>query len=267
MKRALIVSLILHLILLVVVFFLKPADKEKEKRPIIAQIVTPEKPAPEEPQKKQKKAEQQKPTRSPRIKDKEPPKVMSQSPSQKAQKKRQGTARKRELAQKPATTKPDSPEATRKPHFVPQGYGIIKPPQQKKSDHDQLFDPDAIARATRRPEKQKEDDSITFDTKDFKYYGYMQRLREKIEYTWKFPAEAGERRIAGEVYIRFTISKNGKLTAADVVRTSGYRILDDAAVRALRDADPYWPLPEEWKRNDLTITGRFIYSVREQRIR
>jgi protein TonB len=70
-----------------------------------------------------------------------------------------------------------------------------------------------------------------------------------------------EKGIYGDLYIRFTIMKNGRLGAVELVRTSGYRALDDAAIKALWDAEPYWPLPNEWGREGFTITGHFIYTL------
>ena len=47
----------------------------------------------------------------------------------------------------------------------------------------------------------------------------------------------------------------------ELVRTSGYRSLDEAAMKALKDVAPYWPLPEDWKEEELTVKGHFIYSI------
>jgi len=127
-----------------------------------------------------------------------------------------------------------------------------------------LFDRGIIAKLT---PKQSDDNGITFDTKEYKYFGYMQRLREKIEGIWKYPAEAAESKLNGELYIRFTIKKDGGLGAVELVHTSGYKILDDAAIRALRDADPYWPLPDSWNEDSLTITGHFVYYFHNTYIR
>ena len=102
--------------------------------------------------------------------------------------------------------------------------------------------------------------AITFDTHDFRYWGYMQRLKEKIESIWVYPRQAIERRLYGELEIRFTILKDGTLGDVRIVRTSGYPILDEAALRALRDGQPYWPLPDEWGRKSFTVDGHFLYT-------
>lgn len=102
--------------------------------------------------------------------------------------------------------------------------------------------------------------AITFSTKEFKYYGYKMRLKEKIEGVWEYPLEAARQGIYGDLVIRFTILKDGNLGAVELLRTSGYKMLDNAALRALRNAAPFWPLPEEWKEDAFTISGHFIYS-------
>ncbi len=131
-----------------------------------------------------------------------------------------------------------------------------------KTLREKLYDKNIIGRlAQKGKESVQPDSSITFDTRDYKYYGYAQRLRERIENIWKYPQEAAAKGIYGDLYVRFTIKKNGKLGAVELVRTSGHRDLDDAAMRALREAEPFWPLPDSWDEDGLTITGHFVYSL------
>lgn len=125
-----------------------------------------------------------------------------------------------------------------------------------------LFDRDVLERlAKNEKEEPVPDRGITFDTNELRYHSYMLRLKEKIEGIWRYPPEAAEKGIYGDLYIRFTIKKDGRLGNVELVRTSGYRNLDEAAMRALRDAEPFWPLPQEWKKDELVITGHFIYSL------
>ncbi len=108
---------------------------------------------------------------------------------------------------------------------------------------------------------EKESTDIIFQVGNLKYYGYMERLKEKIESIWIYPPHEAKRGIYGDLYIKFTIKKNGTLGAVKVVRTSGHRSLDVAALNALRDAAPFWPLPESWNTDSFTIDGHFVYSI------
>jgi len=55
--------------------------------------------------------------------------------------------------------------------------------------------------------------------------------------------------------------------AVELVRGSGYPILDKAALEALKEASPYWPLPEEWGMEAYTIEGNFVYNIYRSFIR
>jgi len=147
------------------------------------------------------------------------------------------------------------------------GEGVPgKKPSPGISLRQKLFDPgvtEEIAkrdsgRAVGRTGKKNE---ITFDTSDYRYVGYMSKLRAKIENIWIYPPEARERGIYGDLKIRFTIRKDGTLGEVELVRTSGYKMLDEAAMKALKEGEPYWPLPDAWGMDSYTILGHFIYNL------
>ena len=113
----------------------------------------------------------------------------------------------------------------------------------------------------------KVDRTFTFNPKDYKFLIYNRRLKERIEGIWHYPEEAAEKGIYGDLVIKFTIKKNGQLGEVELVRGSGYPILDKAAIEALRDGAPYWPLPEEWGMDTYTIEGNFVYTIYRSFIR
>jgi len=127
----------------------------------------------------------------------------------------------------------------------------------------QLIDERIIEKMAKKSLKQTQKPStgITFDASELKYKPYLQKLKERIESIWIYPPEAAAKGIYGDLYIRFTIKKNGHLGSVELLRTSGYRELDEAALQALRDGEPYWPLPDSWGMDAITITGHFIYTI------
>ena len=137
-----------------------------------------------------------------------------------------------------------------------------KPLKEPKTFREKFFDRDVIKELAKveKPTPEK-DGTITFDTREFKYHDYLKKLRERIESVWKYPQEAAERGIYGDLYIKFTINKNGSIGPIEIVRTSGHRLLDNAAMKAIKDAAPYWPVPEELGKDSFTITGHFVYSI------
>lgn len=281
LRRYLIFSIILHVLIIGVALFLIPEKKKSELKPFVARLVTPEDTSKETnhnekrivPREKQR---QDNKNHTNRIftQEKNAPKNLSSVPSSPSAKKSPlgPRALTRELPSKggQARSVPDlSGDKGYSEGKSQTGSDKAPMPGQKQAPmREKLFDRDIIAKLSRKErEGTKEGSAITFDTTEFKYYGYMQRLRDKIQNAWKYPAGAVQKGIYGDLYIEFTIKKNGKLGALQLVRTSGYKDLDDAAIKALKDADPYWPLPDDIGEQSLTITGHFIYSLYGQYIR
>lgn len=120
-----------------------------------------------------------------------------------------------------------------------------------------LFDRGTIEKFGREGSPEKK--GLTFDTSEFKNRGYMRMLKERIEDIWKYPKEAARKGLSGDLYMKFTIKKDGGLGEVELLRTSGHRELDEAAMNAIKKAAPFWPLPEDWDQDVLEIKGHFIY--------
>ena len=145
---------------------------------------------------------------------------------------------------------------SRKEGILPEGeQGLSQKPKSF------LFDKETIEKyAQKKTEEAKgEKKGLTFDAPELQHRGYMRKLKEKIESIWKYPEEAARRGMSGDLYIKFSIHKDGGLGEIELIRTSGYSDFDKAAIKALKDAAPYWPLPDDMKEGELSITGHFIY--------
>jgi protein TonB len=142
---------------------------------------------------------------------------------------------------------------------------IAKGKPTEPSLKDKLFDKGVIGdiakKETKRDEIERKDKTFTFDVSEYKYLVYNRRLKERIESIWIYPPTAASRGIYGDLFIKFTIKKNGSLGEIELVRTSGHKELDDAAIKALKDGAPYWPLPDDWGMDSYTILGHFVYTI------
>jgi protein TonB len=65
--------------------------------------------------------------------------------------------------------------------------------------------------------------------------------------------------IQGELTIDFVIERSGAVSSIGLVRGSGSKILDDEAIRSIRKAAPFDPIPAQYKIPSLQIRGRFVY--------
>ncbi len=75
---------------------------------------------------------------------------------------------------------------------------------------------------------------------------YLDNWRRQIERVGNlnYPEEANLRSIYGELVLAVQINHDGTLKKVQIHRSSGHQILDDAAVRIVKLAAPYDPLPE-----------------------
>jgi len=107
----------------------------------------------------------------------------------------------------------------------------------------------------------RDDETVTLDTDDLLYTSYLQGLRRRIELIWQYPEAARRDGIQGSLVMKFSIAKSGKLADVEMIKSSGYPMLDEAARKALIDASPFNPLPDNWKKDYFTITGTFMYRL------
>ncbi|MCZ6541898.1 MAG: energy transducer TonB, partial [Nitrospinae bacterium] len=75
-----------------------------------------------------------------------------------------------------------------------------------------------------------------------------------------YPVDAARRGISGRLTLRFQISKDGNLMNVRLIDNSGYNILDEAALQAVKTAAPYYPFPVTIDRETLSILATFIYT-------
>jgi protein TonB len=105
------------------------------------------------------------------------------------------------------------------------------------------------------PEKKPGDDSVTLDTNEFKYISYNRWLDLKWSQAIRYPELAARSGMQGYLYVKIDILKDGSVGSIEILKSSGYKILDDEIVRTIRAAEPYPPLPEEWHTDHYSITG------------
>jgi TonB family protein len=66
----------------------------------------------------------------------------------------------------------------------------------------------------------------------------LTKIRTKIERAKYYPAEARKQKLTGRPVVRFTIDENGAISSAELTKTSGSNLLDDAALSTVRRAAP-----------------------------
>ena len=104
---------------------------------------------------------------------------------------------------------------------------------------------------------------ISASTREYAWAAYLRTWVDRAERVGNlnYPDEARRRGLAGTVVINVGIRRNGSVERADVVVSSGIPLLDAAALRIARLAEPYPPLPKTAEDPDIlnvVRTWRFM---------
>jgi protein TonB len=101
-------------------------------------------------------------------------------------------------------------------------------------------------------------------TKEYKSARYIVDWKKKIERVGllNFPGEAKRKNLYGNLLLDVAIYANGTIADISVRRSSGYKILDDAAINIVRIAAPFSPFSEKLRKDTdilhITRTWKFL---------
>ncbi|MCK9431410.1 MAG: TonB family protein [Candidatus Omnitrophica bacterium] len=90
---------------------------------------------------------------------------------------------------------------------------------------------------------------------------YSKMVQKRILENIIYPAEAKAAGFYGTVKLSLKLSPQGDLRYSKVKESSGYRILDDAALKAAQKISPYPPFPAEIKKKEIWVDVPIIYQL------
>lgn len=103
---------------------------------------------------------------------------------------------------------------------------------------------------------------VLLDEESSSHQAYLDVVRSRIRANWVYPRTQGERRIGGELRIEFRITADGRVDCLVLHRSSGVVELDEAAMIAVRKAQPFPPVPDHVPGNrSLDIHSTFRYQI------
>lgn len=87
---------------------------------------------------------------------------------------------------------------------------------------------------------------VSASTKEYAYANYLRAWVDRAERVGNlnYPDEARQRRLGGQVVITVGVRRDGSVESARILRSSGTPLLDEAALRVIRLAQPFPPLPK-----------------------
>ncbi len=148
----------------------------------------------------------------------------------------------RVIASPTSETRVASPSRVLRTTVTPQRTG------ERKIEHDMAMARLAAeihlrsARYAKRPSRK----FVSASTQEYAWANYLRAWVDRAERVGNlnYPDEARRRQLSGTVVINIGIRRNGSVERADIVQSSDIPLLDDAALRIAKLAEPYPPLPK-----------------------
>jgi TonB family protein len=98
--------------------------------------------------------------------------------------------------------------------------------------------------------------AMTLNVTDFPFAWYLGRVQAKVTERWSGKALPGQQPVAV-----FDISRDGQVSRLSIEKSSGNSYYDQAALRAIAEANPFPPLPAEFKEPSLRVHLGFNFSA------
>ena len=95
----------------------------------------------------------------------------------------------------------------------------------------------------------------SMDASDFPYAWYLRQVLQKVQGQWQRQNRANEPDQKPLVLVE--IQRDGSIRAPRIEQSSGNMAYDQAALRAVMDASPFPPLPQDWSKPSLRVMFRF----------
>jgi len=100
---------------------------------------------------------------------------------------------------------------------------------------------------------------ITTKTKEFRDAAYFESWRKKIEKigNLNYPEEARRRNLSGKLRLDVGLFPDGSIESITVIKSSGKKLLDDAAIRIVKLAAPFSSFPDNMRGDtDVLVISR-----------
>lgn len=118
----------------------------------------------------------------------------------------------------------------------------------------------------KRPKKE----FLSPTTKEHGAAEYLDKWRNRVEATGQanYPIQIKAKKLSGTLIVSVEINSDGTIAALNILSPSPHKLLNDSAMRILRDASPFDPFPDEefFNNTNIIVVTRTIHFLSDNRI-
>ena len=106
-------------------------------------------------------------------------------------------------------------------------------------------------------------------TKEHEAAEYLDQWRKQVEAVGNanYPLQARVQELSGTLILTVEINRNGTIHAIQVNNPSPHKVLNDSALRFVRDASPYTPFPDDlYPDTDILVITRAFHFLKNNRL-
>ncbi len=90
---------------------------------------------------------------------------------------------------------------------------------------------------------------------------FLRKVRERIKQFQRFPPNVRNLDAGSSTTVRFTLLRDGTIMNPTVSTSSGSRVLDNAALAAVQNAEPYPPFPESQSGSSIRLELPVVFEL------
>jgi periplasmic protein TonB len=234
-------SLVLHVLAVLLLYPIRPAPTPRPEAIAVSLLPNPEKiePAP----KRAPRSAPTRPSKAPTVVAKKDSPIPFEKPTKSLDR---SANREDNRTERPTPAPPAPPRET-----VPEESVIAERPLPSLKE--------LLPSATWSSSSPRDSGPVSLNTKDPVYVSYFNKIKQLIESQWEYPELALRYGLQGRLALQFVIDGNGRLEQLRLVRSSGSQLLDDEALRAIKAAAPFPPIPPWIKPSPLFVSASMEY--------
>ena len=139
----------------------------------------------------------------------------------------------KEIVEKP---KEPEPKLDSQPQL--EEAAIVEPPKELIEEKAEMVDPDSEAMLR-----------------------YQDMIKQRIEEVRRYPHWAKRQRLEGITYLSFAVLPNGISRDIRITRSSGLELFDKEAIKTIKRANPFPPIPQELNHDFVSIEVSIVYTL------